>query len=113
MGWQKYPLFRLLLPFVAGMIIADATAALLTQNITILFISLCLCAIALFMQNGRKSRDSFYPKFGIAAMLFFFIFGAALYTLSFNDIRTSLSPDTRQGIVVKNPERKADRKSVV
>lgn len=107
MGWQKYPLFRLLLPFVAGMIIADATAALLTQNITILFISLCLCAIALFMQNGRKSRDSFYPKFGIAAMLFFFIFGAALYTLSFNDIRTSLSPATRQGIVVKNPERKA------
>ncbi len=107
MGWQKYPLFRLLLPFVAGMLIADATAVLLTQNITILFISLCLCAIILFMQNGRKSRDSFYPKFGIAALLFFLIFGATLYTLSYNGIRTSLSPDTKQGIVAKNPERKA------
>lgn len=107
MGWQKYPLFRLLLAFVSGMIIADATAALLTQNITILFTFLCLCAIILFMQNGRKSRDSFYSKFGIAAMLFFLIFGATLYTLRFNEIHTSLSPDTRQGIVIKAPERKA------
>jgi competence protein ComEC len=87
------------------MFAADAVPSLLTDNITTLFISLCFCAAILFMQNGRKSRDSFYPGFGTAALVFFFLLGAMLYTLRYSEARSLFTPHIRQGIVVKAPKK--------
>lgn len=107
MGWQKYPLFRLLVPFITGMLIADATASFLTAHISLLYICLCSCAAVLFMQNGRRSRDSFYSKFGVSAMAFFLILGSTLYTLEYKNVRTEGQSVASCGIVVKPAEKKA------
>lgn len=107
MGWQKYPLFRLLVPFITGMLIADFAASVLTTHITVLYICLCSCAAVLFMQNGRRSRDSFYFKFGVSAMVFFLILGATLYTLEYKSVRTEGLSVASCGIIVKPVEKKA------
>jgi len=107
MDWQKHPLFRLSLALVAGMVIADATIAVLISRVMVLFISLCFCAILLAIQNGRKSRGSHFPWFGATSMMFATILGAILYTLSYRGVQGSCTNDVSQGVVVNKPLRKA------
>lgn len=113
MDWQRHPLFRLSLAFIAGMIIADATIAVLIRHTMVLFISLCLCAILLTIQNGRKSRGSHFTWFGATSMTFVAILGATLYTLSYKGVQDSCANNDRQGVVVKEPLRKAHSWAVI
>lgn len=86
-SWQKYPLLRILIPFVLGMVAADGSMDYLSGNILILFVVLCLCAVVLYMQNVRKGRDRFYTTFGLSAMAFFFLLGTILFGMRYEDVR--------------------------
>ncbi len=91
------------------MLFANETISILCSNIAAIFVILCSSAAFLYTQNKRKSRDSFFSMFGVAAMLFFFVLGATLFVIRFDSLRdtNNLRKDANTiGIVCGLPSKK-------
>ncbi len=109
MSWQNYPLLRILIPLILGMLFANETISVLCRHVPLIFTILCSSAAFLYTQNKRKSRDSFFSMFGVAAMLFFFTLGATLFVIRFDSLRdtNNLRKDSStRGIVCGLPSKK-------
>ncbi len=109
MFWQKYPLLRILIPFIMGMIVADKMMDVLCDNVSVIYVLLCCCAAFLYTQNRQYGGDFFNLMFGVAAILFFFVLGMMLFVIRFDTVRNiSYLPDdkTVKGIVTEPPVEK-------
>ncbi len=84
MCWQNYPLLRLLIPLILGMLVADAWMVWLCDSTSYLFVLLCLSAAALLICNPRRGRVSF---FGMAAVTFAFVLGVLCFAMAYSSVR--------------------------
>lgn len=100
------PLIRLIIPFTLGMI--GANLFINHMNMVVLFI-LC-CVVLSFSFFLLKTPTTYHDgKFGIVAMMLFFLIGMTLYTGKHQRITNSIPTDTTfcQGILTELPKEKA------
>ena len=106
MFWQNYPLIRLIIPFTLGMI--GANLFMSHMNMVVLFI-LC-CVVLSFSFFFIKTSDTYKDgKFGMVAMLLFFLIGMTLYTGKHQRTVRGIPSDTTFccGILTEPPTKKA------
>ncbi len=84
MCWQNYPLLRLLIPLILGMMVADAWMVWLCDSIKYLFVLLCFFAAVLLICNPRRGR---VPFFGVAVVTFAFVLGMLCFVMAYSDVR--------------------------
>ena len=100
------PLIRLIIPFTLGMI--GANLFINHMNMVVLFI-LC-CVVLAFSFFLLKTPTTYHDgKFGIVAMMLFFLIGMSLYTGKHQRITNSIPTDTTfcQGVLTELPKEKA------
>lgn len=103
--WQNHALIRLIIPFTLGMI--GANLFISHMNMVVLFILCCaVLAFSFFLMKPSIQHDA---KFGIVAMVLFFLIGMMLYTGKYQRIANSIPTDTTfcQGILTERPKEKA------
>ena len=105
MFWQNYPLIRLIIPFTLGMIGANLFIA--HMNLVVLFI-LCCVVLAFSFFELRTSNFEKDSKFGLVAMLLFFLIGMNWYTGKYRHVENGIPADTTfvQGTLVELPKEK-------
>lgn len=103
--WQNHALIRLIIPFTLGMI--GANLFISHMNMVVLFILCCaVLAFSFFLMKPSIQHDA---KFGIVAMVLFFLIGMMLYTGKYQRIANSIPTDTTfcRGILTERPKEKA------
>ena len=103
--WQNHALIRLIIPFTLGMI--GANLFISHMNMVVLFILCCaVLAFSFFLMKPSIQHDA---KFGIVAMVLFFLIGMMLYTGKYQRIANGIPTDTTfcQGILTERPKEKA------
>ncbi len=103
--WQNHALIRLIIPFTLGMI--GANLFISHMNMVVLFILGCaVLAFSFFLMKPSIQHDA---KFGIVAMVLFFLIGMMLYTGKYQRIANSIPTDTTfcRGILTERPKEKA------
>ena len=103
--WQNHALIRLITPFTLGMI--GANLFISHMNMVVLFILCCaVLAFSFFLMKPSIQHDA---KFGIVAMVLFFLIGMMLYTGKYQRIANSIPTDTTfcRGILTERPKEKA------
>lgn len=103
--WQNHALIRLIIPFTLGMI--GANLFISHMNMVVLFILCCaVLAFSFFLMKPSIQHDA---KFGIVAMVLFFLIGMMLYTGKYQHIANSIPTDTTfcRGILTERPKEKA------
>ena len=103
--WQNHALIRLIIPFTLGMI--GANLFISHMNMVVLFILCCaVLAFSFFLIKPSIQHDA---KFGIVAMVLFFLIGMMLYTGKYQRIANSIPTDTTfcRGILTERPKEKA------
>ena len=105
MFWQNHPLIRLIIPFTLGMIVANLFIR--HMSIAVLFI-LCCAVLAFSFFHLRTSNTYKDGKFGLVAMMLFFLIGMTLYTGKHQRITQGIPTDTTfcQGILSEVPTEK-------
>lgn len=104
MNWQNYPLIRLVIPFILGMVVACVHDA---QMNTVVLLALCCILLALLFLFLRKSQSKYL--FGGAAMLLSFFVGMTLYTNKYQSIAHGVPQDSAscKGVLAELSEEKA------
>ena len=103
--WQNHALIRLIIPFTLGMI--GANLFISHMNMVVLFILCCaVLAFSFFLMKPSIQHDA---KFGIVAMVLFFLIGMMLYTGKYQRIANSIPTDTTfcRGILTERSKEKA------
>ena len=103
--WQNHALIRLIIPFTLGMI--GANLFISHMNMVVLFILCCaVLAFSFFLMKPSIQHDA---KFGIVAMVLFFLICMMLYTGKYQRIANSIPTDTTfcRGILTERPKEKA------
>ena len=103
--WQNHALIRLIIPFTLGMI--GANLFISHMNMVVLFILCCaVLAFSFFLMKPSIQHDA---KFGIVAMVLFFLIGMMLYTGKYQRIANGIPTDTTfcRGILTERPKEKA------
>lgn len=105
MSWQNHPLIRLIIPFTLGMIGANQFISHMDMAVLFLLSSLVL-ALSLLLKTSTTYRDI---KFGVVAMMLFFLIGMTRYTGKHRSIEQSIPQDTVfcQGVITEQPIEKA------
>lgn len=104
MSWQNYPLIRLIIPFVLGMIGADLLIE--HMNGIVLFVLCCIFLSVLFFFL-RKAKDTCQDRrFGIVAMGFVCLVGMALYTGKYQRVERGVPQNTSfcSGTLTEHPQ---------
>lgn len=105
MNWQNHPLIRLIIPFTLGMV--GANLFISHMDMVVLFILCCVVlAFSFFwIKTSNIERDG---RFGLVAMLLFFLIGMTCYTGKYRHIENGILADTTfvQGTLVELPKEK-------
>ena len=115
MNWQNYPLIRLIIPFIFGMVGAYLYASLMDLLILSVICCALLALLFFFLKkpqeqgNGLPSKSKYRPvAFGVVAMALSFAVGMSLYTRKYQSIAQGMPQDTTscRGILSELPQEK-------
>ena len=86
-----FPLVRLIIPFVLGLVGANCLLRHVALPSEWLFVVLCLSACALILLQARKVRNQHYSRtFGIATYLFTFLLAFTLFAFRYQRLTESV-----------------------
>lgn len=105
MDWQKHPLIRLIIPFTLGMIGANLYISHVRMEV-LFFLCCAILAISFFLlKTSRTYQDG---KFGIVAVVLFFLVGMTLYTRKYQQVVNSIpsSKTACRGTLAEPPKEK-------
>ena len=107
MNWQNYPLIRLVIPFILGMICAYLYGAQMDLLVLLLLCCTLLALLFFFLKRPEGKYQS--TKFGLVAMLLLFTVGMTLYTRKYQSIAQGVPRDSTfcKGILSELPQEKA------
>lgn len=115
MNPQLYPMVRLTVPFIAGMVTANFCIRFIPLNMSVLFTILCALLIFLFTTYPTRLPIKQGKGFGITAMLFAFFSGMTLFMHSYDHVSWKIAEKKGtifHGIVAESPTRKPKTWSV-
>lgn len=106
--WQKYPLVRLALPLVVGMVGANFCISWIDWNISVLFTVLCALAAMLVLVHFVV-KDAWHDHlFGLLTIAFSFVLGATLFVHRYvqQEQCVPIENEWIEGVVADEPQEK-------
>lgn len=107
MNWQNYPLIRLVIPFILGMVMAYLYIP--DMDLTVLFITCCAFLALLFLFMSKPTGKYLSFRFGVVAMMLSFAVGMTLFVHKYQSIAQGIPQDSTfcKGILSEMPQEKA------
>lgn len=105
---MKFPLVRLSIPYIAGMLVANLFADSFNGNFIFLIIALIVFLCAFIFFHNISDRNFSFHTFNFTVFLLVFTLGATLFLYRYNHQRALVPSQTDriEGKIVSHPEKK-------